>query len=136
MTYSLPTGPTNATLGASSGIFTWRPLVTQARSTNPVMVVVRDNGSPSLSATQSFNVTVNPLTAPTVAVPIFTGGQVGFSISGQVGPDYAVQASSNLLDWSTLFITNSPAMPFSWADTNAGASPLLFYRIKSGPPLP
>jgi hypothetical protein len=29
-----------------------------------------------------------------------------------------VQISSNLLNWSTLFITNSPPMPFSWTDTN------------------
>jgi len=36
-------------------------------------------------------------------------------------PDDAVQASKNLLDWNTLFITNSPMMPFSWTDTNAAA---------------
>lgn len=136
LTFSLPIAPTNATLGAGSGIFNWRPLVTQADSTNRVMVVVTDNGSPSLSATQSFNVTVIPLAAPTLAVPALTGGQIGFSIGGQTGPDYAVQASSNLLNWSTLFITNSPAMPFIWAETNTAANLMQFYRVKTGPPLP
>ena len=135
LTFSLPTGPTNALLNTNSGILNWRPLVTQANSTNPFAVVVTDNGYPNLSATQSFNVIVNPLTRPTVTMPTLVGGQIGFSISGQAGPDYAVQASSNLMDWNTLFITNSPPMPFSWS-TNAGKLSSQFYRIKIGPPLP
>jgi hypothetical protein len=36
----------------------------------------------------------------------------------------------------TLFITNSPAMPFAWTDTNPATMPAQFYRIKAGPPLP
>jgi hypothetical protein len=135
LTFSLPIAPTNATLGASSGILNWRPLVTQANSTNPFAVVVTDNGTPSLSATQNFSVTVNPLVLPTVTVPTLTSGQIGFSVNGQVGPDYAVQGSTNLLDWDTLLITNPTTMPFSWS-TNAGANPVQFYRIKVGPPLP
>ena len=58
---------TNAAIDAGSGVFTWRPLVTQANTTNPFAVVVTDNGTPNLSATQSFNVTVNPLTLPGLA---------------------------------------------------------------------
>ena len=54
-----------------------------------------------------------------------------------VGPDYAVQVSSNLANWSTLFITNSPPTRiFQWTDTNAATAPAQFYRIKVGPPLP
>jgi len=135
LTFSLPIAPTNATLGASSGILNWRPLVTQANSTNPFAVVVTDNGTPNLSATQNFSVTVNPLVLPTVSVPVLTTGQIGFFVSGQTGPDYSVQSSTNLANWNTVFITNSPAMPFTWT-TNAGANPLQFYRIKVGPPLP
>ena len=135
LTYSLPTSPTNAAIGASSGILNWRPLITQANSTNSFSVVVTDNGSPNLSATQSFNVIVNPLALPGVASAQVTGGHVGFTINGQTGPDYAVQASSNLTSWNTIFITNSPAMPFTW-NTNTSASPAQFYRVKVGPPLP
>jgi hypothetical protein len=135
LTFSLPTGPTNATLGASSGILNWRPLVTQASSTNPFAVVVTASGTPSLSATQCFSVSVNPLVLPTVTVPILTRGQIGFLVSGQTGPDYAVQSSTNLASWNTVFIANSPAMPFSWS-TNTGANPIQFYRILTGPPLP
>jgi len=136
LTFSLPTGPTNATIISSNGIFNWRPLVTQANTINPVTVVVTDNGTPNLSATQSFNVTVNPLTLPTITSPVPAAGQIGFSVNGQTGPDYAVQSSTNLASWNTLFIINSPPMPFIWTDTNTGATPAQFYRIKIGPPLP
>jgi hypothetical protein len=46
-----------------------------------------------------------------------------------------VQASTNLTQWSTVFLTNSPALPFAWTDTNS-AAPGRFYRVKLGPPLP
>jgi hypothetical protein len=135
LNFSLPIAPTNAALGAGSGIFNWRPLITQADSTNPVRVVVADNGSPTMSATQNFNIIVNPLTRPALTASSLPAGQIGFSVSGQAGPDYAVQGSSNLQDWITLLITNPSAMPFSWS-TNTGSSPAQFYRLKVGPPLP
>jgi hypothetical protein len=136
LTYSLPVAPANAGIGATSGVLNWRPLVTQANTTNAFSVVVTDSGMPSLSATQSFSVLVNPLALPSVTVPPMANGNIGLTVSGQVGPDYAVQASTNLFDWNTLFITNPMAMPFDWTDTNTSAGPLRFYRIKVGPPLP
>ena len=54
LTFGLPIGPTNATLGASSGVFNWRPLVTQANTTNPVTIVVTDNGAPNLERDSKF----------------------------------------------------------------------------------
>ena len=138
LTFSLLAGPTNATLDASSGIFTWRPLVTQAGSTNAIAVIVADNGTPNLSATNSFNVIVNPLTQPSAASPLFSDGQFSLTVNGQAGPDYAVQVSTNLASgiWTTIFETNSPAMPFTFTDTNAANAPAQFYRIVVGPPLP
>jgi hypothetical protein len=136
LTFNLLAGAGNATLNTNSGAFAWRPAVTNANTTNAFTLKVADNGSPILSATQSFTVTVNPLTQPTAASIALNNGRFGFQISGQAGPDYAVQVSSNLSGWNTLFITNSPAMPFSWTDTNAATLPAQFYRIKAGPPLP
>jgi hypothetical protein len=136
LTFSLLSGPGNATLNTNTGAFSWRPQVTQANTTNSFTLKVADNGTPSLSATQSFTVTVNPLTLPSAVSLALSNGQFGFQVSGQAGPDYAVQVSSNLVDWSTLFITNSPPMPFQWTDTNAATLPARFYRIKVGPPLP
>lgn len=135
LTFTLLDGATNATLDANSGAFAFRPLVTQADSTNNFTLQVSDNGTPSMSATQSFTVTVNPLTQPSFGNFSAAGGQFSFNVSGQSGPDYAIETSTNLTDWSNVFITNSPALPFVWTDTNS-AAPQRFYRIKLGPPLP
>jgi hypothetical protein len=135
LAFALLTGTTNATLNTSSGAFSFRPLVTQANSTNAFTLKVSDHGTPSLSATQSFSVIVNPLSAPDISSISFNGGQFDFKINGQSGPDYAIEASTNLTQWSDVFITNSPALPFNWTDTNFIA-PRRFYRVKPGPPLP
>ena len=135
LTFTLLAGATNATLNTNSGVFSFCPLVTQANSTNNFTLQVSDNGTPSLSATQSFSVVVNPLSAPAVSNVSIAGGQFRLSVGGQSGPDYAIEMSTNLTQWSTVFVTNSPAVPFVWTDTNA-AAPRRFYRLKLGPPLP
>jgi len=136
LTFALLAGATNATLNTNSGAFSFRPLVTQANSTNNFTLKVSDNGTPSMSATQSFSVVVNPLSAPGISSISFAFGQFGFNISGQSGPDYAIETSTNLTQWSNVFITNSPAVPFVWTDTRTSNSLQRFYRIKLGPPLP
>jgi hypothetical protein len=135
LTFALLSGPTNTTLNTNNGAFWFRPLVTQADSTNSFTLKVSDNGTPSLSATQSFAVMVNPLSTPAIGGVSSVGGQFSFRISGQGGPDYAVEASTNLTQWTNVFITNSPALPLVWVDTNS-AGPQRFYRVKVGPPLP
>jgi hypothetical protein len=135
LTFALLAGATNATLSTNSGVFSFRPLVTQANSTNNFTLKVTDDGTPPLSATQSFAVFVNPLSMPGISNLSFAGGQLSFSINGQSGPDYAIEISTNLTQWNNVFITNSPALPFNWVDA-ATSSPQRFYRIKLGPPLP
>ena len=138
LTFSVSSATTNDTftqINNTNAAFNWRPLVTQANTTNVFAVMVA-GGTPSLSATQSFTVTVNPLPAPVVTSAAWSNGQFNLQVSGQAGPDYEMQVSTNLVDWRMVWMTNSPAMPFQWADTNAGTPPLQFYRIKTGPPLP
>jgi len=135
LTFALLAGAANATLNTNSGAFSFRPLVTQANSTNNFMLAVSDNGSPSLSATQSFSITVNPLPLPQLTSGGWANGQLVLQASGQAGPDYAIEASTNLTQWSNVFITNSPALPFNWTDA-VTSSPVRFYRVKLGPPLP
>ena len=135
LTFALLAGAANATLNTNSGAFSFRPLVTQANSTNGFTLKVSDNGTPPLSTTQSFSVFVNPLSLPGISNISVAGAQFSFSVSGQSGPDYAVEASTNLTQWSSVFITNSPALPFTWTDATT-SSPVRFYRVKLGPPLP
>jgi alpha-L-arabinofuranosidase len=136
LTFALLAGTTNATLNSSSGAFSWCPLVTQANSSNNFSLQVSDNGKPVLSATQSFYVTVSPLTVPTLSAAMMANNQFKLSVSGQTGPDYEVQSSTNLTQWSAAFVTHSPALPLNWTDTNPTNIPTRFYRVVVGPPLP
>ena len=59
LTFSLgPGAPTNAVIDPATGIFQWQPTHTQSDTTNRMSVIVTDNGTPPLSATQSFTVIV------------------------------------------------------------------------------
>ena len=140
LTFSLASAPASASLtpvNNTNAIFQWRPAVTNANTVNSIRLIVKDGGSPALSATQSFNVSVNPLIRPTMPNVVWTNGQFTLNVSNSmVGPDYAIQVSSNLMNWDTLFITNqSSTNVFRWTDTNAGTAPVQFYRVKIGPPL-
>jgi hypothetical protein len=132
--FSLVTAPTNAVINTNNGVLSWRPLVTQANTTNPFTVMVADNGTPNMSATQSFSVTVSPLAPPQFSAPVLlNGGQLVLQVNGANGPDYQIQASTNLTDWSSVFTTNSPTMPFTWTNDTTG-SPMNFFRVLAGPP--
>lgn len=58
LTFSLSGAPTNAGVNPASGVFTWATTEADGPGTNVIFVIVTDNGTPSLSATQSFNVIV------------------------------------------------------------------------------
>jgi hypothetical protein len=78
LTFSLLNAPANASLskiGSTNAAFNWRPHVGNADTTNTVRLKVADNASPSLSATQSLLVTVNPLTQPAITAPGWSNGQ-------------------------------------------------------------
>jgi len=135
LTFSLLTSPTNATINTNSGVLTWRPLVSQANSTNSFAVIVTDNGTPNLSATQNFSVTVSPLARPQLSTVVWSAGQLMFQINGDSGPDYQIQSSTNLVNWSPAFTANSPLMPFAYTN-NASGSPMNFFRVVAGPPFP
>ena len=133
LNYSLPIGPAGAMVNSANGILNWRPLIAQANTTNAFRVVVADNGSPSLTATQNFTVTVRPVTIPVAASVAMTNGQFQMLINGAVGPDYTLQASINLVTWTNLFTTNPAVLPFNWSDAAATNSNQRFYRVQLGP---
>ncbi len=95
----------------------------------------------------SLSVTLPAYTVAELAIPLqtntppiltavsFSNGQFAMQISGETGPDYEIQVSTNLTQWSAAFITNFPAMPFTWQDSAATGS-VRFYRAIVGPPLP
>jgi O-glycosyl hydrolase len=137
LTFNLLSGPAGGTLtqiDANDAQFSWRPLVSQAGTTNPVMVTVTDNGTPNMSATNTFNVIVNPLTLPTVSSMTVGAGQVSLTVAGTQGPDYMLLSTTNLADpnWQVVLTTNSPVTPVTLVDTNS-TDPERFYLIQIGP---
>ncbi len=133
LTFSLLNPPAGASINSNNGLFTWRPTIAQSPSTQTVGVVVSDNGSPILSATQSFAVTVTQPAFPTLTATSMTNGQFGFVVNGDTGPDYIIQVSTNLSSWTSISTNNSPALPYFWIDTNSLSTPALFYRVLLGP---
>jgi glucuronoarabinoxylan endo-1,4-beta-xylanase len=132
LTFNLLNGPPGAALNSSNGVFTWRPSVGQADTTNIISIQVADDGSPSLAATNNFNVIVNLLAQPVINFITISNGQVSLLINGTQGPDYTLFTSTNLTNWHALFTTNSPMLPLMLVDTNFSDA-MRFYRIQIGP---
>lgn len=86
-----------------------------------------------MSATQSFTVYVSNAEAPSNTVVVYSNGIYEFSVGGIVGPDYLIQASTNLSVWETIYTTNPAALPFSYTDSDAGIYPARFFRVLLGP---
>lgn len=62
-----------------------------------------------------------------------TNHHIAIALRGNVGQRFLVQASTNLLDWTTranLTITNSPTV---WSDPNTSSVPAQFYRAALAP---
>lgn len=129
--FELVSAPAGASIGSETGVFTFRPLVRAAGSTNLIEVRVTDAGPPPTVATQSFTVIVPPL-APVSLAPISVqAGNFKVRIDGPIGPDYILQASSDLNEWAALQTNYPLAMPFEVTDTPSLTN--RFYRVQLGP---
>ena len=87
----------------------------------------------SLSATQSFWVSVTAPQPPMLSGMQYAGGIFRMNVAGDGGPDYVVLISTNLLNWETLLTTNGPPGLFAFAVSNLTATPQRFYRVQLGP---
>jgi hypothetical protein len=132
LTFSLLTAPPGASINPATGLIAWRPAITNGGFTNLFAVKVADAGA--LSATQQFLVTVNAAAVPLVSALAMTGGELGFQVTGDAGPDYHLVATTNMVDWVTLQTwSNAAAFPLLWTDTNAAGFNQRFYEIRLGP---
>src|SRR5204863_9245003 len=68
LSYQLVSPPVGASI-STSGVITWTPSEAQGPATNTFTTVVTDNGTPSLSSTNSFAVTVNEVNSAPVLPP-------------------------------------------------------------------
>jgi len=125
--------PANATISASSGVFSWRPLVNQGGTTNLIQIQVTDSGQPNLSATNTFTVTVNPISQPVLSSISVSAGQIHLLVNGPSGPDYTLLTSTNLVTWQSMLTLTSPVPPVVLVDTNFPNGAARFYRVQLGP---
>lgn len=133
LAWSMPSSPAGASMDPP-GIVHWRPGVDRAGTTNLFVVVVTDNGVPQMTATQTFLVHVSSMVRPTLDAVRTEQIRVNLVINGISGPDYAIEASTNLHDWEVLDVLSSPSLPVQWTDPGQDAFPLRFYRVRPGPP--
>jgi hypothetical protein len=135
--YAIVSGPAGCSVD-STGTFAWRPTIAQSGMTYPVAIRATEDVTGGLSSTLNFETTVNPATAPQVTTSWIAGSegssaQLQLSMSGQVGPDYAVWASEDLVSWVNLNTTTPTVFPYVWADPNAANFSKRFYQVKLGP---
>ena len=134
LTWSLTTSPAGAAINPTNGLISWRPAIAQSPSTNLFSVVVTDNGTPPMSAAQSFSVVVLSPAVPVFSMPAINSGQFQAMIGGSLGPDYSIYTATNLASgWTLLLKSNSPALPFLFSDSVPATAAQRYYRVLLGP---
>ena len=66
-----------------------------------------------------------PVTPAALTLLASAGGQFSFTVSGDAGQLYVVQASTNLIDWVSI---QTNIAPFLFTDTNAAGFSQRYYR--------
>ncbi|HEY1789330.1 MAG TPA: hypothetical protein VGJ73_14315 [Verrucomicrobiae bacterium] len=123
----------SASFNTNTGVLTWTPPISYAGSSNLFQVVVANNGTPVLSATNSFYIIVDPMTQPSISSFVISGQKITLTAQGTQGPNYMLQASTNLTTWQTVLTTNSPALPLTLTYTNSLPGLNSFFRLELGP---
>ena len=129
LTFTLDPGyPSGASIDPLTGVFAWPTILAQAGTTNPITVRVTDNGTPALSDTRTFNVTV--LAPPTLQSITAGTNSVTLSWSAIPGAIYRVQYkdSPSDADWIPL-PPDIVASGATASTTDSMAGPQRFYRI-------
>ena len=128
LTFSLDLAPTNLTINATNGSISWTPSQAQVGA-HPVTIRVTDNGSPSLSATNTFQVTVVG-EGSRLDIQRLASGLMQLTITGDTGHSYELQKSTYLEIWDKLFEFQLSTSPFPYVDLGAETNALRFYRLK------
>ena len=122
--------PPGASIGATSGLFTWTPTAQQTPGTNAITVRVTDDGAPPLSATRSFTVFVaSPPRISGITPPL--KGVVTLTLATIVGKTYRVEYKNNLNDtaWTLLGGDRVATSSTLTIEDNIGSQSQRFYRV-------
>lgn len=117
-------GATNSTLALAN---------VQATNAGAYSVVVTNSAGSVTSTNALLAVASGTYSRPQVSGLVFSNGAFGLTIAGDSGPDYIVQASTNLTSWVNVFTNHSPVPPFNWSDNSASNFSHRYYRVLLGP---
>jgi hypothetical protein len=121
LTYSLAAGLSGMLVNPFTGVFTWTPQQTNSPATNTVAVAVTDNGTPPLSATNTYTVIVKevnvPASLPTIATQnvneltllTVANGATNFNIHSTIAGYTLVNPPANMVISAGGIITWTPA---------------------------
>ena len=125
MTYQWQFNGANLT-SATNAALTLNGVNTNQTGTYSVMVsnmAGSTNSNPAL-------LTVYATAAASMTPAAHASGQFGLAVAGVPGYPYAVQASTNLVNWVSI---GTNIAPFTFMDTNAGRFSRRFYRSVFNP---
>jgi len=80
-------------------------------------------------ASAAATLTVPTTNPPAISFSAYTNGAFAMQVTGDVGPNYQIEGSTNLTDWESLYTTNPTVMPFNWSDPGASNFPHRFFRV-------
>jgi hypothetical protein len=122
--------PAGASINSSSGLFTWMPAT--APSTNSLSIIVRDQpiGAGSLSATQTFAVTV--FLPPQLHNLSLNSDEVRLTWPALPGQTYKVEYTDDLSsgNWLTFGDPLTSTDPFITVTNNPGNATQRFFRLR------
>ncbi len=148
LTYQLLNPPAGALID-TRGVITWIPTEIQGPSTNLFSTVVTDNGTPALSATNSFAVTVIEVNSPPVLSPLpdlrveaggtlsflltasdrdYPTNTLSFGFSASPPPGASLDPQTGLLSWVLMPTQSTGTNLLIIGVTDNGVPPLSDYR--------
>ena len=133
LTFSLDAAPLGTSIDATNGALSWQSLDADAGNTNHFLVRVTDNGLPSLSDTQSFDVLV--VARPIIQGIGMTNDLVTVTWSAIAGHSYALQGNDDLTltNWLDLGGTVMSSSTTASQTNFIFGTPLRFYRVRLAP---
>ena len=151
MSWSLDAGaPAGATIGASTGVFSWTPTEAQGPGAFPVTIGATDNGTPALSDFEVTTVTVNEVNAAPVLAAIgnktvneltalaFTAtatdadvpaNTVAFSLDAGAPTGATIGAGSGAFSWTPTEAQGPGAFPVTIRATDNGTQALSDFDV-------
>ena len=114
-------------IDSATGVISWTPTESQAGGYT-ITFRASDNGTPALTATSQFQVTVTGSGAE-LAISALSNNRVQVTIDPRPGRQFQLQRSTNLITWES--VVNVPQQETSYIHIEPMNTPHRFYRLFS-----